>query len=144
MKFSRKLLLIPFLCMPLMASECSQDDATIVKANLIKSADNFEINRRIVFMNTWNDTYLLEIEGRCSMELITGAFNVICKTSPNEYKRHTLVMSSNTTAVVEQLDAVQASAYHYRVTFKPQAILGDVDFRGSMEELTTNSSEANQ
>lgn len=37
-----------------------------------------------------------------------------------------------------------ASAYHYRVTFKPQSIIPDVDFRGSAAELTANTSEANQ
>ena len=44
-------------------------------------------------------------------------------------------------AYVAQLDAAKASAYHYRVTFKPQAILPDIDFRSSAKELITNSSE---
>lgn len=125
---------------------CVDDDAKVAAANLTKAADNFEINRRVVFYNGITDTYILSVEGLCSMDLNGSgtAFNVICKTGPKEYKRHTLVLADNTSAFVEQLDAATVSAYHYRVTFKPQAILSDWDFRGDLDELTTNSSEAMQ
>lgn len=138
----KRALLFAALSLSLMAGSCD-DDAKIVEKNLVKAADNFEINRRIVFYNGITDTYMLVIEGRCSMDLNPNgtAFNVICKTGPNEFKRHTQVLSDNTSAFVEQLDAAKASAYHYRVTFKPQAILPDIDFRGSAKELITNSSE---
>lgn len=124
----------------LLLSGCNQDDATIATQNLIKAADNFEINRRIVFYNGITDGYILSVEGLCSMDLNTSgtAFSVICKVGPSAYKRHTLVLSDNTSAFVEQLEAVEASAYHYRVTFKPQSILPDIDFRGDAKELTTN------
>lgn len=141
----KRLLLIPALCLPLMAGSC-EDDATIAARNVSKAADNFEINRRIVFYNGFSDSYMLEIEGLCSMDLNKAgtAFNVICKTGRDSYKRHTLVLADNATAFVEQIEPAKVSAYHYRVTFKPQSILPDVDFRGSAEELTTNSSELMQ
>ena len=122
------------------------DDAQIATANLTKAADNFEINRRVVFYNGVTDSYILSVEGLCSMDLNDSAtaFNVICKTGPHEYKRHTLVLSDNTSAFVEQLEPATVSAYHYRVTFKPQSILSDIDFRGDAGELTTNSSEVMQ
>ena len=125
---------------------CNDDDAKVASANITKAADNFEINRRIVFYNGITESYILEIKGFCSMDLNAAgtAFNVICKTGKNEYKRHTLVLSDNVTAVVEQLEAAKVSAYHYRVTFKPQAIIPDIDFRGDAGELVTNSSELNQ
>lgn len=109
------------------------DDAAIATSNISKAADNFEVNRRIVFYNGITDNYILVIEGLCSISLNkdSTAFNVICKTSPSEYKRHTLVLSDNVTAFVEQLDGVKVSAYHYRVTFKPEAIIPDIDLRTS-------------
>lgn len=127
----------------LAAGACDSDDAKIVEANLTKAADNFEVNRRITFNNDYTNEYLLLIEGPCSMDLNSAgtAFNVICKVGPNEYKRHTQVLSTFTSATVEQIDAVKASAYHYRVTYKPQSILPDVDFRGSLDELTTNTAK---
>ena len=124
---------------------CSRE-ADVASHNLSVAADQFEVQRRVIFYNGITDTYILSIEGLCSMDLNSSgtAFNVICKVGPREYKRNTLVLSDNTTAFVEQLDPATVSAYHYRVTFKPQAILPDVDFRGDADELTTNTSEANQ
>lgn len=140
-----KLLPLAMLTLPLMAGSC-EDDAAIAARNVSKAADNFEVNRRVVFYNGITDSYILSVEGLCSMDLNSAgtAFNVICKTGNSEYKRHTLVLSDNTSAFVEQMEPVEASAYHYRVTFKPQTIIPDIDFRGSVDELTTNHSEANQ
>lgn len=109
------------------------DDAVVANKNIIKAADNFEVNRRIVFYNGITDSYMLSIEGLCSMDLNTTgtAFNVLCKVGQSQYKRHTLVLSDNTTAFVEQLEPNKASAYHYRVTFKPQSIIPDIDLRTS-------------
>ncbi|OOF62082.1 hypothetical protein BKL50_06800 [Rodentibacter pneumotropicus] len=105
--------------------------ATVASHNTKKAADNFELNRRIVFYNGITDNYILEIEGRCSFDLNESgtAFNVICATGNNEYKRHTLVLSDNVTAFVEQIEPNKASRHHYRVTFKPSIIVPDIDLR---------------
>ncbi|EYR81812.1 hypothetical protein [Shinella sp. DD12] len=142
----KRLILAAMLAAVTVLAGCTDDDAKIASANITKAADNFEINRRVVFYNGITNSYILSVEGLCSMDLNSAgtAFNVICKVGPSQYKRHTLVLSDNTSAFVEQLEPAKASAYHYRVTFKPQAILPDIDFRGDAGELTTNSSEANQ
>ena len=44
-------------------------------------------------------------------------------------------MSDNVTYFAEQLDSTDASIYHYRVIFKPQTIIPDIDFRGSTAEV---------
>ena len=44
------------------------DDAEIASQNLSKSADNFEIVRRVVFYNGISGEYMLEITGRCSID----------------------------------------------------------------------------
>lgn len=113
-------------------------DATVASRNLSKAADMMEINRRIVFYNGITDKYILSVEGRCSIDTSSNGrtFFVICKTGPDEYKKHFLGLSDNVTFFAEQLDAAKVSAYHYRVVFKPQAIIPDVDFRGDLKELT--------
>lgn len=117
---------------------CVEDDSKIASHNISKAANNFEINRRIVFINGITDKYLLAIEGRCSFEVETAAkakVAVTCKTGQNAYKKHTLGLSDNVTFFSEQLEAADVSVYHYRVTFKPQSIINDIDFRGSTTDL---------
>ncbi len=107
-------------------------DADVASQNLSKAADNFEINRRVIFYNGITDTYLLSIEGRCSLgnaDDRSQQVTVTCKTGEDEYKKHFLGLSDNVTYFAEQIDAAKVSAYHYRVTFKPQTIVPDIDLR---------------
>lgn len=119
-------------------SACTDDDADVVSENLSKAADNFEVNRRIVMFNGITDEYLLTVEGACSIEDDGNQLEVVCKVGKNEYKKHFLGLSDNVSYFVEQGEPVKASANHYRVTFKPQSIIPDVDFRGSSEDLPQN------
>ena len=112
------------------------NDARVASRNLSQAADNFEISRRIVFYNGITGGYMLSIEGRCSFDAGTaGKLDVTCKTGPADYKKHSLGLSDNVTYFSEQLVGADVSVYHYRVVFKPQTILPDVDFKGSTEAL---------
>jgi hypothetical protein len=117
---------------------CNDDDATVASENVSKAADNFEVNRRIVFFNGITDTYLLEIKGACSIEAEPKQLEVICKVGKDKYVKEFLGLSNNVSYFVEQGEPVKASAYHYRKTFKPQSILPDVDFRGSTDDGPRN------
>lgn len=109
---------------------CSSD-ADVASSNLSKAADNFEVQRRIVFYNGITGEYLLELQGLCSLgnHDAAGQLSVTCKTGPNQFKKHFLGLSDNVTYFAEQLEAVNVSEYHYRVVFKPQQIVPDVDLR---------------
>lgn len=123
----KKIILVLML---IMMTACT--DADVASTNLSKAADNFEINRRVVFYNGITDTYLLTIEGRCSLgnaDDRSQQVTVTCKTGEDEYKKHFLGLSDNVTYFAEQVESAKVSAYHYRVTFKPQTILPDIDFR---------------
>lgn len=113
------------------------NDADIASHNLSQAADNFEINRRIVFYNGITGEYMLSIEGLCSLGNRDDPRQrtVTCKTGPDAYKKHFLGLSDNVTYFAEQIDSANVSAYHYRVIFKPQTILPDVDFRGSTNAI---------
>lgn len=102
-------------------------DADVVSQNLSKAADQFEIERRIVFFNGITDTYLLTIEGRCSIKDENRQLEVTCKTAGNEYKKHFLGLSDNVSYIAEQIESANVSADHYRVIFKPEVVIPDVD-----------------
>lgn len=113
----------------MMLTACT--NAEVVSENLSTAADNFEINRRVVFFNGITDTYLLSIEGACAIEDEGNQLEVTCKTGKDAYKKHFLGLSDNVSYFVEQVNAAKASAYHYRVTFKPEAIIPDIDLKTS-------------
>jgi len=121
-----------------MVSACS--DADIASQNLSKAADMFQVNRRVVFYNGITGGYMLSVEGLCSLgnNDKSREVTITCKTGPGLYKKHFLGLSDNVTYFVEQLQPQAVSAYHYRVIFKPQAILPDIDFKGDTGELLSN------
>lgn len=106
-----------------------ENDAQVASRNVSQAADNFEINRRIVFYNGITNEYILTIEGLCSQQPSDGKIAIICKTGPNTYKKHFLGLSHNVTYFSEQLEPAQASVYRYRVTFKPSVIVPSIDIR---------------
>ena len=140
----RKLTIAALAATSILALAGCQDDAQVASYNISKAADNFEIDRRIVFYNGITDTYMLTIEGRCSIEDQTTQLEVTCKIGRDAFKKHFLGLSDNVTYFAEQLETANVSVYHHRVTFKPQEILPDIDFHGDAGELIENKSEANQ
>jgi hypothetical protein len=112
---------------------CS-DDAQVASHNLKKASGMFELNRRIVFYNGITGGYMLSVEGRCSIraDVAHGQLEVTCKTGPSEHKIHYLGLSDNVTYFVEQLEPASVSVYHYRVIFKPQSIIPNIDLETSL------------
>lgn len=116
-------------------SSCSTD-ADVASHNLSMDAGAFKLTRRVVFYNGITDTYLLTIEGRCQVDKDGGGGNwmaVTCKTGENEYKKHYLGLSDNVTYFSEQVDAASVDVYRYKVVFKPEAIVPDVELRTSKQ-----------
>lgn len=128
--------IIAILFVALVVSGCGSD-ADVASRNLSKAADMFEINRRVVFYNGITGEYMLNIEGRCSLGSGTSSesVTVTCKTGPNSYKKHFLGLSDNVTYFAEQIGGADVSVYHYRVIFKPQTIIPNVDFEGSADAM---------
>jgi hypothetical protein len=97
--------------------------ADVASANLSTAADNFEIERRIVFFNGITDTNLLEIRGRCSIEDEGNQLEVTCKIGPDEFKKEFLGLSDNVSYFSEQIGVANVNEYNYRVIFRPDTIV---------------------
>ena len=118
--------LLPIAIAGAFAAGCAPD-AQIASHNLSKAADMFQIDRRIVFYNGINGEYMLVMEGRCSIADQKHQLEVTCKTGEAEFKKHFLGLSDNVTYFAEQIDGSSVSVYHYKVIFKPQSIIPDID-----------------
>ncbi|WP_438391127.1 hypothetical protein [Caballeronia sp. DA-9] len=119
------------LACAVLAALAGCSDADVASNNLSKAADNFQIERRVVFYNGINGEYMLTIEGLCSLGNADKPkeVTITCKTGPSSYKKHFLGLSDNVTYFVEQMDAADVSVYHYKVVFKPSMIIPDISIK---------------
>lgn len=124
----KKFFLAVVMAITAMVGLTACNDADVVSANISKAADNFEVQRRVVFYNGITGEYILTIEGLCSIgnDRTANEVSITCKTSPTTYKKHFLGISDNVTWFSEQVESVAADPYHYRVLFKPSVIIPDV------------------
>jgi hypothetical protein len=126
----KKLIMSLFIVGLLGLTSCARE-ADVASENLSRSADSFEINRRIVFYNGVTGDYILTIEGLCAL----GNFDkekeltVTCKTGANQYKKHFLGLSDNVTFFAEQIESATTSIYQYKVIFRPSTIIPDIEVK---------------
>ena len=134
----RKILLLalPVLLAPmLLLTGCTQSDADVAAHNISKAAEQFEVPRRITFINGITDKYLLTIEGYCSVETsesaLGGSLEVTCRvvqpSGKKQFKKAYLGLSDNVSYIVEQLEPINVSTTRYRVIFKPETIVPNFD-----------------
>lgn len=129
----KKIVAIIMLIWLIFLTSCSRD-ADVASHNLSKAADMFELDRRVVFYNWITNQYILTVEWKCSIKDMNRQLEVTCKVWEWQFKKHFLWLSDNVTYFAEQLYTKDVSVYHYEVVFKPQAIIPDVDFRGSLTD----------
>lgn len=124
-----KTLLVLLVSLSILLSVGCSSQADVASQNLSRAADQFEIKRRIVFYNGITDSYMLTIEGKCSLGNYDGPgeLTVTCKDGPESYKKHFLGLSDNVTYFVEQLQPAPVNVYHYRVIFRPSVIIPDLE-----------------
>ena len=110
---------------------CGSSDADVASKNLSTAADNFEINRQIVFYNGITGEYIAEVDGLCSVgnHDPAGKLSVTCKVGPDKYIKNFLGLSDNVTWFALQTDAATVSTAHYRVVFTPSTVVPNLDLR---------------
>lgn len=107
------------------------NEADTVSENLSTEADNFQVLRRVVFFNGITDTYLLSIEGFCSIVDEGNQLEVTCKTGGDEYEKHFLGLSDNVSYFAEQLEPKGVDPFHHEIYFRPESILPDINLETS-------------
>lgn len=130
----KKFILAGLLTIAVILTGCTSE-ADTVSENLSKSADSFSVQRKIVFFNGITDNYLLTIEGLCAIDVDDAKkISVTCKVGDDTYKKHYLGLSDNVSYFVEQTDAKYEDAYHYKVLFRPEEIIPDIDLQTSGDD----------
>lgn len=106
-------------------------DAEVVNKNLSKDAENFKIFRHIVFLNNITGEYLLEITGYCNInaDVEDNQLETICKDNNGGYIKNFLGINDTTTYFVEQINPAYVSDDHYKIIFKPSALIPTFEVR---------------
>ena len=122
-----------FAVVAVIGAGCSSK-ADVASSNISKAAEQFQVFRRIVFINGITDKYLFSIQGYCSVETanahIAGSVEVTCLYGKDgkgnaTYVRDNLGLSDNVTYMIQQLHPIHVSDSHYRVLFRPETLIPD-------------------
>ena len=126
----KKILIAVLLCMmAIMLSSCRQAD--MVRHNLKREADDFNVRRRITVLNTRTDTPMMQITGLISIDTDSdGDLNITIEKAPNEFVLNYAHLSQDTTYMVEQIETKEVSKYQYEIKFYPtQLVSGWYDIK---------------
>lgn len=116
----------------LFLAACSTD-AAVAERNLSTAAEQFEIQRMIVGINTFTDEVIFTVEGKCSIEHEERRLIIICKHGEDDYRRHMVGLSDNVTFVLTQIDGVPVDVFRTRIILKPERAIPDLDLTTSLD-----------
>lgn len=132
MKYKKAIAIVSAAAAALVITGC-ESAADRANRNLSAAAENFEVPRRIVGINAITDTVLFSVEGYCSYEISSDAYEAVCLVdrASGEIERTTLGRADNVTLVSTQLSGVKVDMFRPRVIFRPETIVPNFDLSTS-------------
>ena len=118
MKMLKVVCLVVVLFTVLLLAGCTEADR--VSTNVSKEADNFNVLRHVMVINTRTDRPLLEVDGRASINTRDGDINIIIEVGEGVYKKHFVSTNEYTVYVVEDINGVEVSPYYYEINILPK------------------------
>lgn len=102
--------------------------------NTSTAAENFEVEREIVVVNTRSGEYLAHVVGRCSLESgdksdLPGYLQIQCKQGENDYRKHFIRETPEAWVSSTQLDPIDVSVYHTRWIIKPENLIPEIEIQ---------------
>ena len=114
-----------FVCLAIMAviSLVGCRQASRVKYNVAKEADNFNVERRLSVINARTEKPMLELTGYFSISNNSDSELVVtCQTGENEFRVNYVYLNEWTMYVVEDVSGASVDPYHYEINFLPEMI----------------------
>ncbi|QGH79742.1 hypothetical protein SEA_ANON_71 [Gordonia phage Anon] len=105
-------------------------DAEVASHNISQDANNFGVDRRIVFLNTETGVHELVIEGKCNLfeDVPENQLEVTCKVAGG-YQKHFLGKSAQLTYFAQHLAPSNVSVDHYKIVYKPSVLIPALEIR---------------
>lgn len=120
----KKLILIVIMVLAVVLISSCTRQAEVVRHNLKREADAFNVRRRITVLNTRTDTPMMQITGLISIDTDSdGDLNITIEKAPGEFVLNYAHLSQDTTYIVEQIETKEVSKYQYEIRFYPQRLI---------------------
>ena len=116
---AKKIAVIIAVCM-LLLTGCTE--ASKVSENIAKEADNFNVYRRVVIINTRTDKPEFEVIGKMSVSISETRLNCIVEEDGKYYK-HIINLTENNMYVIEDLGGSKVNKYKYEINYIPESII---------------------
>lgn len=100
---------------------CSTEADKVVH-NIAVEADNFNVYRRVVIINTRTDKPEFEVVGKLSVTVSSDRLDVLVEEDGRYYK-HIINLTDNNMFVIEDLGGADVSQFKYEVNYIPQSIV---------------------
>lgn len=117
----KKRIIAGILLVMVMLTGC-ETEADKVAYNIAKEADNFNVYRRVVIINTRTDKPEFEVVGKLSVTVSSDRLDVIVEEDGKYYK-HIINLTDNNMFVVEDLGGADVSQYKYEINYIPESIV---------------------
>lgn len=118
----KKLLMMCIIFSMVALTGCVITEADKVSYNIRKEADNFNVYRRVVIINTRTDKPEFEVIGKLSVTVSSDRLDVIVEENGKYYK-HIINLTDNNMFVVEDLGGADVSKFKYEVNYIPESIV---------------------
>lgn len=115
----KKVIMVLVVCIVLLTG-CTE--AGKVSQNIAKEADNFNVYRRVVIINTRTDKPEFEVIGKMSVDISESRIDCIIEEDGKYYK-HIINLTENNMYVVEDLGGSNVSQYKYEINYIPESII---------------------
>ena len=115
------ILIIALIATMFLLAGCT-NEARKVSENIAKEADNFNVYRRVVIINTRTDKVEFEITGKMSVNIGSNRLDIIVEDDGKYYK-HIVNLTNNNMFVIEDLGGSEVNKYKYEINFLPEMIV---------------------
>lgn len=113
-------------------SACTQAERASYNAS--READNFNVERRLVVMNTVTDTVLLEVVGKLSVHEDRregqNQLEVTVLQPDNTVRKHLVGLPPTVVYTVEDVDGSGVSLSRYQISYMPEAVI-PIEFKNA-------------
>lgn len=116
------ILVLLAICLCVGMNACTS--AEIVKHNIQRTADKFDVYRRITFVNLQTGELLYSAEGYFSLQTTVEntyqgqqEIGLIFKVGGNQYQMHYFSINNNVAYVIEQTENTTTDPYHWKIVW---------------------------